>query len=84
MRLLASKILEHHLKGIISIHGDAPRLHVKMPDHLRGIWMKAMADSGTLIINCNNMSWPLRENETHLMASYDQAFEAVTWSLTNA
>jgi glutamate-1-semialdehyde 2,1-aminomutase/spore coat polysaccharide biosynthesis protein SpsF len=82
--LLRIKIDDHGLDEVITIHGDAPRLHVNMPDRLRPTWMKAMIDAGVLIINCNNMSWPIRDNEiTHLMAAYDIAFEAVKCALAS-
>jgi glutamate-1-semialdehyde 2,1-aminomutase len=88
-RALLEKIRDHDLGEHVFIHGDAPRLHVKWIDpsignKLQAVWVKAMIDSGTLIINCNNMSWPFRSNElTHIMASYDVAFEAIKCALSS-
>jgi glutamate-1-semialdehyde aminotransferase len=71
-------VKDYNLDHVITIHGDAPRVHVKMSDQMRGVWVKAMIDSGTLIINCNNMSWPFGHNEMkHLHTCYLKAFEAI-------
>jgi glutamate-1-semialdehyde aminotransferase len=81
---LQQKIADHDLHEIISIHGDAPRLHVKMDDKLRPVWVKAMIDAGVLIINCNNMSWPIRQNElTLLLDAYTRSFIAIKSTLTS-